>query len=132
MASTTLFDYATFRPLVCRRGWEMGEFGPSPNARVLILEEAAAACHLANVLINAGFSCQTASSIGAALAVIETRGAEVIICPARTETINGADFLRIVAERRVDLPLILLAEDPSVPAAVAAMRQGAFDGSVLI
>jgi DNA-binding NtrC family response regulator len=110
----------------------MGEFGPLANARVLVMEEAAAARHLANVLINAGFTCETSSSINAATAMIESRGADVIVCPAYTETINGADILRIVTARRPDLPLILVAEDPSVPAAVAAMRQGAFDGSVLI
>jgi two-component system, NtrC family, response regulator len=105
----------------------MGEFGPLANARVLVLEDAAAARHLCNVLINAGFTCDTAASAGAALAVIESRGADVIVCAVQAGAINGADILRIVAARRPDLPLILLAEDASVPAAVAAMRQGAFD-----
>ena len=142
--STTMFDYATLRPLDWRRGWAMGEFGPLASARVLIVEEAKAARHesgvsagvssglLANLLINAGYACETVSSRHAALPVIEHRGTDVIVCSANGDTANAGEFMRVVGARRPDLPLILLAEDPSVPAAVAAMRQGAFDGSVLI
>jgi len=137
--STTMFDYATLRPLDWRRGWAMGEFGPLASARVLIVEEAKAARHesggsagvssglLANLLINAGYACETVSSRHAALPVIEHRGTDVIVCSANGDTANVGEFMRVVGARRPDLPLILLAEDTSVPAAVAAMRQGAFD-----
>jgi DNA-binding NtrC family response regulator len=130
--STTLFGYATVAAPIFRRGWEMGEFGGMGLARVLVLEEAGAASHLAHVLGNAGFACETVSSISAALAVIENRGADVLICGAREDVAGGVDFVRIMRSRKPDLPLILLADDPNVATAVAAIRQGAFDGSVLI
>ena len=137
--STTMFDYATLRPLNFRRGWAMGEFAPIAGARVMIVEDASAArdqsenfagvlsSALTNVLENAGHTCETVSSIDAALAVIDHRGADVIVCAANGDASYARECLRIVGRRRPDLPLILLAEDPSVPAAVAAMRQGAFD-----
>ena len=144
--STTMFDYATLRPLNFRRGWAMGEFAPMAGARVMIVEEANAARHqsegfaeglaegfatalsgsLANVLINAGYACETVSSIDAALAIIEHRGADVIVCAVNGDASYARECLRIVGTRRPELPLIMLAEESSVPAAVAAMRQGAF------
>jgi two-component system NtrC family response regulator len=137
--STSMFDYATLRPLNFRRGWAMGEFAPIAGARVMIVEDASAARNqsenfagvlsgaLNNLLENAGYTCETVSSIDAALAVIDHRGADVIVCAAKGDASYARECLRIVGTRRPDLPLILLAEDPSVPAAVAAMRQGAFD-----
>jgi len=131
--STPMFDYATFPPLSDEaKGWWMGAFGPLANARVLVVEDEAVATHLSSILVNAGFGCETSSSIQGAVAAIDARSVDVILCAVHTNVVNGVDFLHLIRSRRPDIPLILLAEDPSVPAAVAAMRQGAFDGSVLI
>ncbi|MGA2411979.1 MAG: response regulator, partial [Candidatus Binataceae bacterium] len=105
----------------------MVEFGPLASARVLVVEQQAVASHLSNILANSGFECETASSADAAMAALEARGADVILCAMHADAINGVDFLRLMRSRHAEIPLIMLAEDPGVPAAVAAMRQGAFD-----
>jgi DNA-binding NtrC family response regulator len=130
--STTVFDYATVAAPNFRSGLEMGEYGGAGLARVLLLEESGAASHLVHILGNAGFACETVSSPNAALAIIDSRGADVLICSIHDDANGGVDFVRVMRARRPDLPLILIADEPNVATAVAAIRQGAFDGSVLI
>ena len=110
----------------------MGEFGGAVIARVLVLEQSAAPTGLAQVLNKAGFACETVSSINAALALIDGRGVEVMICALGIDAVAGVDLVRIIHARKPDLPTIVVAEDTDVATAVAVIRHGAFDGSVLI
>jgi DNA-binding NtrC family response regulator len=70
---------------------------------------------------------ETVEGESAALAALEQRDVHVMLCAVSLNGINGIDLLRKVHTRRPGLPVVMLADDPSVSRAVAAMRQGAFD-----
>jgi len=97
------------------------------KARVLIAEEEPVARLAALVLSRAGCDPETAYSGNAALAALDQRGADVILCAVRFNGDDGIELLRKVRAKRPDVPVVMLTGDPSVSSAVAAMRQGAFD-----
>ncbi|MGH7932523.1 MAG: sigma-54-dependent transcriptional regulator [Candidatus Binataceae bacterium] len=105
----------------------MAEPVDSSRARVLVVEEEAVARMAAAALGKAGYDCETCRSLEAALATLEPRGADVVVCAVNAPAIDGIELLRQLRARRLDLPVILLTGDPSVGTAVAAMQQGAFD-----
>ncbi len=99
------------------------------GVRVIIVDdEPAVATQAAQALTQAGCECEICASAQAALAAFERRGADVIVAGVRIPGgIDGIELLRQVRTRRYDAAVILLTGDPSVGAAVAAMREGAFD-----
>jgi DNA-binding NtrC family response regulator len=97
------------------------------KARILIAEEEPIARLAARVLSSAGCEPETATTGVAALAALDQRGADVILCAVRFNGIDGIELLRQLRVRRPDIPVVMLTGDPSVSSAVAAMRQGAFD-----
>jgi len=97
------------------------------RARVIIVEEDPAA-HLAERVLNqAGCECETLTSGEAAMLSLEQRGADLMLCAVRVNGTDGMELLRKVRTKRPEVPVVMLAGDPSVSSAVAAMRQGAFD-----
>src|SRR5216684_3927041 len=97
------------------------------KARILIAEEEPIARMAARVLSSAGCEPETAATGIAALAALDQRGADVILCAVRFNGIDGIELLRQLRVRHPDIPVVMLTGDPSVSSAVAAMRQGAFD-----
>jgi DNA-binding NtrC family response regulator len=97
------------------------------KARVLVVDEETVAHLAANALTKAGFETEACSNGNSALATVETGGADVVVCSVQMPGVNSMDLLRRMHARRPDVPVVMLAGDPSVNAAVAAMRQGAFD-----
>jgi len=97
------------------------------KARVLVVDEATVAHLAANALSKAGFETEACSNGNAALATVETGGADVVVCSVQMPGVDSMDLLRRMHSRRPDVPVVMLAGDPSVHSAVAAMRQGAFD-----
>jgi DNA-binding NtrC family response regulator len=97
------------------------------KARVLIAEEEPVARLAARVLSQVDCEPETANSGGAALAALDQRGADVILCAVHFNGTDGIALLRQLRVRRPDIPVVMLATEPSVSSAVAAMRQGAFD-----
>jgi DNA-binding NtrC family response regulator len=96
--------------------------------RVLIVDdEARMAAVVAAALGRAGYECEACGSGEAALAALEARGADVVVSDWKMAGMDGLELLRRVHARRADLPVILLTAYGSVPSAVAAMREGAFD-----
>ncbi|HZO81681.1 MAG TPA: sigma-54 dependent transcriptional regulator [Candidatus Binataceae bacterium] len=97
------------------------------RARILIVDEdEVAARSLAMALEQEGFDCDVCPSAEGALAAAE-QGCEVILAAVRTHGLDGLDLLRRVRGRRPDIAVVLMASEPSVTSAVAAMREGAFD-----
>jgi DNA-binding NtrC family response regulator len=82
---------------------------------------------MAAALGRAGHACQVANSGAAALALLDEHGADVVVTDWKMPDMDGLAFMKAVHERRAELPVILVTAHGSVPAAVAAMREGAFD-----
>jgi DNA-binding NtrC family response regulator len=96
--------------------------------RILIVDdEPRMATVVAAALARDGYECETCASASAALATVETRGADVVVTDLRMPETDGLGLLRQLHATRPALPVILLTAHASVASAVAAMRDGAFD-----
>jgi DNA-binding NtrC family response regulator len=96
--------------------------------RVLIVDdEERMASVVAMALGRAGYEYETCSNGADALAALEVREADVVVTDWKMPQMDGVELLRRLHARRPGLPVILLTAHGSVPAAVAAMRDGAFD-----
>jgi two-component system response regulator FixJ len=81
---------------------------------------------LADLLETLGTEVSTYPSGGALLAGLRP-GTICVIAEARLPDMTGIDLIRSLRSCMPDLPVILLATDGDVAAAVAAMRAGALD-----
>src|SRR5439155_1627377 len=81
----------------------------------------------AAALRRAGHECETCASGAAALAALDARGADVVVIDWKMPEMDGIELLRRLHARRPGLPVILVTAHGTVPSAVAAMREGAFD-----
>jgi DNA-binding NtrC family response regulator len=96
--------------------------------RILVVDdEERMAEVVANALRRAGWTCETCAGGEAALAALDARGADAVVTDWKMPGMDGMELLRRIRARRAELPVILLTAHGSVPAAVAAMREGAFD-----
>jgi two-component system, NtrC family, response regulator AtoC len=100
----------------------------SDRARVLVVDDEPRMGEvIAAALGRAGHACETFTSGAAALAALEERGADVVVTDWKMPDMDGLALMTALHERRPGLPVILVTAHGSVPAAVAAMREGAFD-----
>jgi DNA-binding NtrC family response regulator len=113
--------------VVAKIGGLMADFVGTLKARVLVVDEETVAHLAANALTKAGFETAACSNSNTAFATVETGGADVVVCSVQMPGVDTMDLLRRMRARRPDVPVVMLAGDPSVHSAVAAMRQGAFD-----
>ena len=96
--------------------------------RILVVDdEERMASVVAMALGRAGHECETCTSGDAALAAVDARGADVVVTDWRMPGMDGLELLRRLHAKRPALPVILITAHGSVPSAVAAMREGAFD-----
>ncbi len=96
--------------------------------RLLIVDdEERMASVVAMALSRAGYECETCASGAAALAALADRGADAVVSDWKMPQMDGIELLRRLQAQRPGLPVILLTAHGTVPAAVAAMREGAFD-----
>jgi DNA-binding NtrC family response regulator len=94
---------------------------------VIVDDEPRMAAVVAMALGRDGYDCEPCASASAALAAIEARGADVVVTDLKMPDMDGIELLRHLRAARPTLPVILLTAHGSVPTAVAAMREGAFD-----
>ena len=98
------------------------------TSRVLIVDDEARMVEvIAAALRRAGHECETCASGTAALAALEERAADVVVTDWRMPEMDGVELLRRLRARWPNLPVILLTAYGTIPSAVAAMREGAFD-----
>jgi DNA-binding NtrC family response regulator len=98
------------------------------SARILVVDdEPRMAEVMAAALTRAGHEAETQTSAAAALRAMDERPADVVVSDWKMPDMDGVALMRAVHERRPGLPVILVTAHGSVPAAVAAMREGAFD-----
>jgi DNA-binding NtrC family response regulator len=94
---------------------------------LVVDDEERMAAVVATALERAGYDCERCGSGEAALAALEARGADAVVTDWRMPGMDGVELLRRVHARWPRLPVIMLTAFGNVPAAVAAMRDGAFD-----
>jgi DNA-binding NtrC family response regulator len=96
--------------------------------RILIVDdEPRMAEVVATALSRADYECRTCGSGAQALAALEEFEADIVVTDWKMPDMDGVELLRRLRSERPDLPVILLTAYGSVPAAVEAMRAGAFD-----
>ena len=98
------------------------------TSRVLVVDdEPRMAEVIAATLGRSGYDCEVCTAGAAALAALDERGADVVVTDWRMPDMDGLALMKAIHERRPNLPVILVTAHGSVPSAVAAMREGAFD-----
>ncbi len=82
---------------------------------------------IATYLEDEGYFVFTASDGEEALETIENENLDVIISDLRMPQISGEKLLKIVKEKNLGIPFIILTAHGTVDSAVDAMREGAYD-----
>jgi DNA-binding NtrC family response regulator len=96
--------------------------------RILVVDdEERMAAVVAAALARGGLECETCASGEAALAALDARGADAVVTDWKMPGMDGMELLRRLHAKRPGLPVVMLTAFGNVPAAVAAMREGAFD-----
>ncbi|HYC53981.1 MAG TPA: sigma-54 dependent transcriptional regulator [Candidatus Binatia bacterium] len=96
--------------------------------RVLIVDdEERMAGVAAMALARAGYACETCSSAENALESLDASLADVVVTDWKMPGMDGLELLRRIRARHPGLPVVMITAHGSVPSAVQAMREGAFD-----
>lgn len=125
---TPLRSYATLRTVNRATSQRMmADPVDTVKARVLVVNDETVVSLATKALTKAGFQTQACSNGSAALATVETGGADVVVCSMQMPGVDSMDLLRRMHARRPDVPVVMLTGDPSVRAAVPVIPEGAFD-----
>ncbi len=103
---------------------------PLSTGRVLIVDDDEQSLHAVRALLVAcGFEVICVSSGAAAMQLLEQGEAELdcVLTDLYMADVSGMDLLMHVRQASPELPVIVVTGDGEVPAAVTAMREGAFD-----
>jgi two-component system response regulator HydG len=107
---------------------EPNEAAPGPPVAVLVIDnDEAHAQAVAESLDRAGFRCETATSGPEGAALIEERAYDVIITDLVMNDVDGLEILDRAKQALPEAEVILMTGHGSIPSAVAAMQQGAFN-----
>jgi DNA-binding NtrC family response regulator len=82
---------------------------------------------LAMLLRGEGYDVEPFTEPDAALAALEKHGFDLLITDLRMPRADGLEVLRRARTLDPELPVVLITAHASVPTAIAAMREGAFD-----
>jgi DNA-binding NtrC family response regulator len=74
-----------------------------------------------------GYQVETCSDPLEALAVVREQECDLVVSDVRMPQIDGIEFLRRVRQLRHRVPVILLTAYGTIPSAVEAIKEGAFD-----
>jgi two-component system response regulator HydG len=105
-----------------------GDGAPSPPGEVLIIDnDRAHAETVAESLQRSGFHCRVAASGSDGARIIDQQDFDVIITDLVMHDVDGLAILARAKNTQPDTEVILLTGHGTVPSAVEAMRQGAFN-----
>ncbi len=82
---------------------------------------------IAMVLRREGYEVEAFHAAAPALAALEAQPVDLLLTDLRMPDVDGLEVLRRAREIDPELPVILITAHATVPTAVAALRQGAFD-----
>ncbi len=95
--------------------------------RILVVDsEPASARQTLATLGGAGYECKSFVECDSAIAALQQSGADVIVVDFSSEK-GATELIRKVRMHAPETAVVLMVANPAVSAAVAAMRQGAFD-----
>ncbi|MFN9333899.1 MAG: sigma-54-dependent transcriptional regulator, partial [Planctomycetota bacterium] len=98
------------------------------RAAVLVVDdERDLAESTAYFLERAGFAAECATSAADALAAMQRQPYAVVVTDVRMPKMSGAALLTAIKQRDPDVEVLLMTGHPDLQAAVAAIKQGAFD-----
>jgi DNA-binding NtrC family response regulator len=95
---------------------------------VLVVDDHAAVREsVIDVLRQAGYAVGGLASAVEALPALEACGVDVVITDLQMPGIDGLEFIREIAKRRLPVQVIMITAHATIASAVEAMRFGAFD-----
>jgi DNA-binding NtrC family response regulator len=100
----------------------------APSARIALIDDEARLVEiLAMVLRREGYEVHGFTDPMAALAAVESRDFDLLVTDLKMPGADGLEVLRRARKASPELPVILITAHATVPTAVAALREGAFD-----
>lgn len=97
------------------------------KARVLVVEDKPHLLELVAAILEEAYEVTKAGDGAAALALIEAQSFDVVVTDVRMPHADGFQVLAAARRRSAETQIVLLTAYASVPDAVAAMREGAYD-----
>jgi DNA-binding NtrC family response regulator len=101
--------------------------GPEERTVLVVDDEASLRHMLRLVLEKEGYEVLEAGNGQSALALLEERTPEVILCDIRMPGTDGISFLRKACERSVHSTVIMMSAYGSIDTALECMKEGAYD-----
>ena len=97
------------------------------NQTVLVIDDKANMLSLLTKVLGKSARVLTARGVRTGLALLEKEAVTVVLCDLRMTDGDGLEVLRSVRARWPHIPFILMTAYATVPTAVQAMREGAYD-----
>ncbi len=94
---------------------------------VLVVDDRENMLHLIEKVLRADATIHKASSGTEAVQVLEARRVAAVVCDLRMPDMSGIDVLRISKRLQPAAEFVLMTAYASVPTAIEAMREGAYD-----
>jgi DNA-binding NtrC family response regulator len=98
---------------------------PKPN--ILVVDDRENMLHLIDKVLRGDAIIHTASSGTDAVQILEARAVAAVVCDLRMPDMSGIDVLRISKRLQPAAEFVLMTAYASVPTAIEAMREGAYD-----
>ncbi|MFL5396143.1 MAG: sigma-54-dependent transcriptional regulator [Myxococcales bacterium] len=105
----------------------MSESGREPATLLLVDDEPANLDSLERIFAREGYKTQRAETGAAALAALRDKPADVVLTDLMMPGMSGQELLRAVKAVAPDAEVVLMTAYGTVEAAVAAMKDGAYD-----
>jgi EAL domain-containing protein (putative c-di-GMP-specific phosphodiesterase class I) len=95
----------------------------APGARILVVDDEPDMRHLmSRVLQSAGYDVRCASDGEAALQLLDTDSVDLVVTDLAMPRADGLTVLRRIRERNDELPVLLIAGEPTTDSAIRAVR----------
>ena len=94
---------------------------------VLVVDDRVNMLHLLEKVLREDVVVHTAGSGAAAIEVLQSQPVQAVVCDLRLPDMTGIDVLRASKRMQPNAQVVLMTAYASVPTAVEAMREGAYD-----
>ncbi len=98
-----------------------------PKPHILVVDDRPNMIHLLQKVLRADATIHTAASGTEAVNILEARLVSAVVCDLRMPDMSGIDVLRACKRLQPMAEFVLMTAYASVPTAIEAMREGAYD-----